>query len=239
MVPTPENAPLIALPTLVWLFDIDGTLLLTEGAGREALAAALLERYGVADDLRSIAFAGRTDPLIVTDIANKHALPIDDPAENAAFWPLVHAHMRRIMDPPRGVLLSGVPQLLDAVDAEPSWLSALLTGNQSEMAHIKLAAFGVNERFAFGAFGQEAADRNALAIVAVERVWELTGLAPDRCIVIGDTEHDIACARAAGAHAVAVATGGSSREVLAAHAPDLLLDSLEDPAPLLAWARTL
>lgn len=231
--------PSIPLPTLVWLFDIDGTLLLTEGAGREAMAAAVKERYGVADDLRSIAFAGRTDPLIVTDIATKHGLPLDDPAENAAFWPLVHAHMRRVMDPPRGGLLPGVPALLDAVDAEPSWLSALLTGNQVEMAHIKLGAFGVRERFAFGAFGDEAVDRNALAILAVERAWELTGLPANRCIVVGDTEHDIACARAAGAHAVAVATGGSSRDVLAAHAPDLLLDSLADPARLLAWARTL
>ena len=187
-----DLAQSIPLPTLVWLFDIDGTLLLTEGAGREALSAALLERYGIADDLRSIAFAGRTDPLIVTDIAARHRLPLDAPAENAAFWPLVHAHMRRVMDPPRGGLLPGVPALLDAVDAEPSWLSALLTGNQAEMASIKLGAFGVRERFAFGAYGDEATDRNALAVLAVERAWQLTGLAANRCIVVGDTQHDIA-----------------------------------------------
>jgi phosphoglycolate phosphatase-like HAD superfamily hydrolase len=107
------------------------------------------------------------------------------------------------------------------------------------MARIKLRQFGLDGRFAFGAFGDDGEDRNAVARVAVRRAAERTGLAPERCIVVGDTEHDITCARAAGARAVAVATGTRQRSELEPHAPDLLLDDLADPGPLLEWARTL
>jgi phosphoglycolate phosphatase-like HAD superfamily hydrolase len=221
--------------SLVWLFDVDGTLLLTQGAGRMAIAAALRERFGIEDDLAHVAFAGRTDPLIVADALRPHGLePDGDP-----LWDTIAAQMRRLMDPPRGGLLPGVPALLDAIAAEPAWVLALLTGNVHEMARIKLDAFGVYERFAFGAFGDEAADRDALAIVAVERAAQRHGVTPARCIVVGDTEHDIACARAAGAHAVAVATGSRTRAELAARSPDLLLDDLTDAAALVRWARAL
>ena len=219
---------------LVWLFDIDGTLLLTQGAGRDALAAAVRDQFGVEDDLTSIAFGGRTDLLILGDICAKHGLEFRD-GEMARFWDRVTFHMRVLMDPPRGGLLPGVPQMLDAVAAEPAWVSALLTGNVSEMARIKLSSFGMYERFAWGAFGDEAPDRDALARLAVERAAERHGVTPDRCVVVGDTEHDIACARAAGAHVVAVATGGRTREQLAAHRPDLVLGDLKDTRPLWEW----
>ena len=106
----------------------------------------------------------------------------------------------------------------------------------AELVH---AHFGLSGRFAFGAFGEEAEDRDRLACVAVARAAERYGVPAERCVVVGDTEHDIACARAAGARVVAVATGTRSREVLAAHAPDLLLDDLRDVAGLLEWARSL
>lgn len=225
--------------SLVWLFDVDGTLLLTEGAGRRAIAAALHERYGIEDDLKHIPMAGRTDPLIVADALRVHAIELDGDGEHTALWGAILSHMRRLMTPPPGGLLPGVAGVLDAVGAHPGWVSALLTGNVREMARLKLGAFGVYERFAFGAFGDEAPDRNALAILAAGRAAERYGVAPERCVVVGDTEHDIACARAAGAKVVAVATGGRSREELAAHAPDLLLDDLRDAAALVAWARGL
>lgn len=226
--------------TLVWLFDVDGTLLLTEGAGRQAISRALLEHYGIEDDLRHIPMAGRTDPLIVADMARHHGLHLEHGSEqHAAFWESTYQHMRALMTPPLGGLLPGVPQVLDAVDAEPTWVSALLTGNVPAMAELKLGAFGVWHRFDFGAFGSEAPDRNALACIAVERAADRHGVTPGRCIVVGDTEHDIACARAAGARAVAVATGGRTREALALHEPDLLLDDLRDSASLIAWARAL
>jgi phosphoglycolate phosphatase-like HAD superfamily hydrolase len=224
---------------LVWLFDVDGTLLLTEGAGRKAIAAAFAERYGVDDDLTHIPMAGRTDPLIVGDALRHHGIAADGPGEREALWAAILDHMRRIMTPPKGGLLPGVPDVIARVEAEPAWVPALLTGNMREMARIKLGAFGLYDRFEFGAFGDEAADRNALAVVAVTRAAELRGVTPQRCVVVGDTELDIACARAAGAHVVAVATGGRTRAELARHAPDLLLDDLRDAGTLFDWASAL
>jgi phosphoglycolate phosphatase-like HAD superfamily hydrolase len=223
--------------SLVWLFDVDGTLLLTQGAGRDALSLALRDAFGVEDDLTSIPFAGRTDTLILSDMLARHGLELRD-GERERFWGRVTAHMRALMDPPRGGLLPGVRSLLDTMGDEPGWVRALLTGNVAEMARIKLEAFGVYDAFAWGAFGDEAPDRNELAKLAVRRAAERHGVSPARCVVVGDTEHDIACARAAGAKVVAVATGSQSSEVLAAREPDLLVDDLVDAAAVLDWART-
>lgn len=225
-------------PRLVWLFDVDGTLLWTDGAAREAFAVALAEHFGLRDDLSDIAFGGRTDPLILGDISRKHGLTLA-PDDEATFWNRVHRHMERLLEPGRGRLLPGVEALIRHVTEEPGWVPALLTGNNRAMARIKLGHFGIAQHFAFGAYGDDGPDRNAIARVAVRIAAERTGLPPERCVVVGDTEHDIACARAAGAHAVAVATGARTRPELAAHGPDLLLDDLADPAPLLAWARAI
>ena len=104
--------------SLVWLFDVDGTLLLTEGAGREAISRALFEHYGIEDDLRSIPMAGRTDPLIVGDMARKHGLELaHGTPEHHEFWESTYRHMRELMTPPRGGLLPGVLNVLDAVAA--------------------------------------------------------------------------------------------------------------------------
>jgi phosphoglycolate phosphatase-like HAD superfamily hydrolase len=222
--------------SLVWLFDVDGTLLLTQGAGRDALSLALRDQFGVEDDLTGIPFAGRTDTLILADVLRRHGLDFHD-GDRERFWDRVTAHMRALMDPPRGGLLPGVRSLLDTIGAEPGWVRALLTGNVGEMARIKLEAFGVYDAFAWGAFGDEAPDRNELAKLAVRRAAERHGVTPERCIVVGDTEHDIACARAAGARVVAVATGSQSMQVLAAHRPDLLLGNLDDAPALVEWGR--
>jgi phosphoglycolate phosphatase-like HAD superfamily hydrolase len=226
----------LAIPKLVWLFDVDGTLLTTEGAAREAVSLAVHQSLGIEDALADIAFGGRTEPLILADILAKHGVRFGD-GEEARFWDRVFDAMRAVFRPPRGRLLPGIPALLAQIGREPGWVSGLLTGNMTQMAGIKLERFGIRERFAFGAFGEEAADRNALARLAVERVGRRYGVPPARCIVLGDTEHDIACARVAGARAVAVATGTWSREQLEAHAPDILLDDLSDPSALMAFAR--
>jgi phosphoglycolate phosphatase len=221
---------------LVWLFDIDGTLLLTDGAAREAFAAAVAERFPGRDPLGAVEFAGRVDRLILREILEHHGASLTS-GEEAGFWEEVLAHMRRCMTPERGRLLPGVHELLTAVEAEAGWVSALLTGNMTGMAALKLRHFGIAERFAFGAFGEEATDRNALARIAAERAWSRFGVPAERCIVVGDTEHDIACARAAGAMAVAVATGSRSFDQLAKHEPDLLLEDLRDLERLIEWAR--
>jgi len=223
---------------LVWLFDIDGTLLLTQGAGRDALSLALRDEFGIHDDLASVPFAGRTDHLILGDVCARHGVGFANGGE-ARFWEKVTRHMRALMDPPRGALLPGVRELLDDLGTRPHTVRALLTGNVSSMAALKLETFGVHDRFAWGAFGDEAPDRDALACLAVELAHEWHGVPASRCIVVGDTEHDIACARAAGAHAVAVATGSRSQDELAGAKPDLLLADLTQTDVLWDWVRRL
>ena len=226
------------MPRLAWLFDVDGTLLTTEGAAREAFALAVRQRFGLEDSLTDIAFAGRTEPFILKDILAKHGIEFSE-IDEARFWDAVFDAMRAKFKPPRGRLLAGVEALLDRIGEERDWVSGLLTGNMTEMARIKLERFGLHGRFAFGAFGEQADGRDALARDVVGRVGRRYGVPPSRCIVVGDTVHDIACARAAGARVAAVATGTQSRAELAARGPDLMLDDLADHAPLISWARTV
>ena len=221
---------------LAWLFDVDGTLLLTDGAARQAFACAVRDRLGVEDDLRDIAFSGRIEPMILADILRKHGRAFGD-GEEAWFWNAVFDHMRRLLHPGRGRLMPGIPAVLDRVAAEPGWALGLLTGNMTQMARLKLGHFGLAGRFDFGGFGEMAENRDALARLIVGRLGRERGVPPGRCVVVGDTEHDVACARAAGARVVAVATGTASRAQLEECRPDLLLDDLSDPEPLLAWAR--
>lgn len=225
-------------PHLAWLFDIDGTLLLTDGAAREAFARAVEEAFQVEDGLDSIEFAGRTEPLILSDVLLKHGRTFS-PEDEAQFWDSVVGHMRVTFPPGRGRLLPGIIELLDAIAAEPQWVVGLLTGNMSEIARIKLTSFGILERFAFGAFGEEAPDRDALACSVIGRIQARYGIPAHRCIVVGDTEHDIACARAAGARVVAVATGSRSLSLLESRRPDLALADLTRTRELIDWARTI
>ncbi len=221
---------------IAWLFDVDGTLLLTGGAARESFSCAVRDRLGIEDDLKDVSFAGRTEPRILADILRKHGRAFDA-ADEAAFWDAVFTHMRRLLVPGRGRLMPGIPALLDAIAAEDAWLLGLLTGNMTQMAGIKLGHFGLRRRFSFGAFGAMAEDRDALARGLVARLEREHGVPPARCIVVGDTEHDIACARAASARVLAVATGFTARETLAALGPDLLLDDLSNTAAVLDWGR--
>ena len=223
---------------LVWLFDVDGTLVHTEGAGRAALEAAFRDVFGIDSALEGVPLAGRTDPLIIGDALARHGRAFAN-GERERFWSRAEAHLERLLSPPRGGVLPGVHELLDAIEAEPAHVRGLLTGNMAPFARLKLGAFGLFERFAFGTYGGDGPDRPAMARVAVARAAARWGASPTRCVGVGDTELDIDCARAAGAHVVAVATGGRSREQLAPHGPDLLLDDLTDVATILGWARAL
>jgi phosphoglycolate phosphatase len=234
--PDPPHPPSMSdAPAIVWLFDVDGTLLITDGAGRQAMAHAFHQVFGVADDLSDVPFAGRTDPLIIADALRKHAIALHDGLE-PRFYDAMVARMGVELSPGRGRLLPGVEGTLAALAVAPGHVLGLLTGNIEPMARLKLAHFAIDRRFAFGAYGNDGPDRNAIARVAVARAAAHAGVPPGRCIVVGDTEHDVACARAAGARAIAVATGGRSRAELEAAQADLVLDDLRDPDALLAFA---
>jgi phosphoglycolate phosphatase len=222
---------------LVWFFDVDGTLIRTHGS-REAFQLATRSLVGVDDALEGVAFAGRTDPLIVADIMRRHGRNLSA-AEMERFWQIATTRMESLLSDGHGLVLPGVRDLLEAIGGEASWIRGLLTGNTARMARLKLGHFGLADSFVYGAFGDEAADRDALACRAVADARSRWGVPAERCVVVGDTELDIGCARAAGAKVVAVATGTRTRADLAARNPDLLLDDLSDPGVLLDWARAL
>jgi phosphoglycolate phosphatase-like HAD superfamily hydrolase len=127
------------------LFDIDGTLLVTGGVAREAFSCAVREVFAIADDLAGVEFAGRTEPLIVADILFRRGLAFRD-GEEARFWDALVRHMERLFVPPKGRLLAGVTELLATLDRRPDLSRALLTGNLSRVARVKLARFGSARR---------------------------------------------------------------------------------------------
>jgi phosphoglycolate phosphatase-like HAD superfamily hydrolase len=214
------------------LFDVDGTLLTTDGLGRDVLARAVCEVYGVRDPFRDYSLAGRTDLQIIREPVRRAGIPEDRIREGL---PRVMARHEALLAEAfrtagRGTLMPGMPMLLDRLLSDRRWGVGLLTGNTRHGARIKLSHFGIWDRFSFGAFGDDDEDRNALPDVARRRAREVLGvdIAPARCLVVGDTPRDIACARAGGMRAVAVATGWDPVDVLEKAAPDLLLRSFED-----------
>ncbi len=223
------------------LFDIDGTLVHTAGAGRRAIDAALLELYGWEEATAGMWFGGKTDPLIVRETFLLHG----ETAERAAgelprIVPIYLRHLERELEVGRAACrsLPGTAALLAALGArQAECLVALLTGNIEGGARRKLTACGLGwSAFRCGAFGDEGPRRVDLLPVAAARAQACAGRAfdPREAVVIGDTPADVEVARAHGARAVAVATGASPREALAAEAPDVLLDDLADVEGVLA-----
>src|SRR5438270_3281147 len=211
------------------LFDIDGTLIHSGGAGVEALKRALKERFGIEDDLRDIEIAGMTDSGIVASILKKHQIPATQENIAAHLDSYVHFLSREL---PRreGRLLPGVLQLLEKLKTRKHLVLGLLTGNVSRGAQLKLGHYGVWHFFEFGAFADDHQDRNQLGSFAQARAREKHGheFSAAEIDVIGDTPRDITCGKAFGARTIAVATGTCSREQLAEHQPDFLIDDLSD-----------
>jgi phosphoglycolate phosphatase-like HAD superfamily hydrolase len=217
------------------LFDIDGTLLTSGGAGERALRLGFRDRFGIDDDLSSVEIAGRTDSGIVREMLAAHRLPAT-PENIAAFLDGYLHHLAEEIPRTPGRLLPGILPLLDALQPRADIVLALLTGNLARGAEIKLRHYGVWHYFEFGAFADDHHDRNQLGPFAQARARAQRGIEfpPERIFVLGDTPHDIACARAIGAKAIAIATGKFSQADLAAHAPDFLFDDLADSDAVLA-----
>ncbi len=215
------------------LFDIDGTLLASGGAGKAALESALTEEFGVALGV-PVPYSGRTDRAIMRDLFRLHDIP-ETPAN---LHKLLGGYLRRLPDSLRrhnGRILPGIHDLVLRLKQTPNVAVGLLTGNVRDGARAKLGHFGIYEHFAFGGFGDHHFERDDVAREALTAVHRCVGphCTRDRIWVIGDTPLDVQCARAIGARAVAVATGVHTCEELAPSKPDLLLCDLSDPTPLL------
>lgn len=222
------------LPT-VYLFDIDGTLIEGNGAGRRALRRVFERRWGRPDALDLIDFGGATDRGIMREALTAIGVAHDEGAvdqalaEYAGILPaLVGADGYR---PHRGVLA-----LLDQLRERPGVALGLGTGNIEAGARAKLAPAGLNPYFAFGGFGSDAEDRGELLEVGARRGAAQLGAARGECrvLVIGDTPRDVAAARVIGAFCVAVATGWTSADELRAAGADLVVEHLEEAAAVAA-----
>jgi len=227
--PAAAGNPQSPIATRLLLFDIDGTLIHSGGAGIEALKVALKERFAIEDDLGDIEIAGMTDSGIVITILKKHKIPPTN--ENVAAFLDSYVHFLSFELPRRkGKLLPGVLQLLETLKTRKHLVLALLTGNASRGARLKLEHYGVWHFFEFGAFADDHHDRNQLGSFARARARAKHGreFSADEIDVIGDTPRDIACGQAIGARTIAVATGTWTRAQLAEHHPDFLIDDLSD-----------
>ena len=222
------------------LWDIDGTLMSSQGAGTKAMNDAFHACFAIPNAFEDVAMSGCTDPWIFRQGYERHRITEPFPSAMAKFdreyrkalpWRLASAKI---------TLKPGLPALLETLSKRDDIGSGLLTGNFDHGAETKLKAAGIHHYFATGAYGSDDEDRNKLLPHALRRFRDLgRNYEPHRTIVIGDTTRDVACARAHGAKAVAVATGGHRMEELRACGPDLALQSLADPAPLMGFLERM
>lgn len=223
----------------ICLFDIDGTLLNTGGAGQAAMEAAIVEQLGTMEPIRGISYAGRTDRGIIHDIFTYYGFN-PTPEAREAFVVAYLRNLPRHLEGRPGLVLPGVAELLAHLHARDDVTLGLLTGNLLAGARMKLEHFGLADYFDFalGAFGDEHLDRDDVARAAWEAVRErhrhVEDLSPDRVWVIGDTPADVRCGRAIGAKVLAVATGIYPAEQLAAENPDRLVADFRDAEAVLA-----
>ena len=216
---------------MVLLFDIDGTLLQSHGVGRRSIEASLESEFGRAFDTSAVSFSGKTDRQIfrqILEAARDHGLDTGDPDDAAERLMAAYAERMHAALPDAHVeALPGAVELVQRLAADGADLG-LLTGNLQPLAFAKVGRLGLGPaEFPFGAFGSDSEDRNALPAVAIERAAAHLGreVDPADVVVIGDTPLDIACARAGGCRAVAVATGRYGADQLAE--ADVVLETLE------------
>lgn len=210
------------------LWDIDGTILASGGAGMRALENSLTQLLGSSADLSDIDWAGRTDKWITEAIFAKYE--VEHTPELAAklidtYLAGLPAHLSQSTQ-----VLPGIRDRLAEADARPGVVQGLLTGNLERGAKIKLDHFDLWHHFPFGAFADDSAVRNELGPHALRRaaVHAKHEFDPADVWIIGDTPHDIACGKIIGARTLAVATGHHTSDHLAPHQPDAIFANLAD-----------
>jgi phosphoglycolate phosphatase-like HAD superfamily hydrolase len=211
----------------VFLFDIDGTLLASGGAGKAALEAGFAEEFGIRGRIDELILSGRTDRAITTDLLQRSGLPATDENRERLLTAYLR-HLPAVLARVQGRVLPGVVELVQRLARRERTALGLLTGNIRRGAAVKLGHYGLAGHFAFGGYGDDHLDRDDVAREALSAWRDYHGddITAHRVWVIGDTPHDVRCARAIGATAVAVATGWHDRAELAACRPDVLLDDL-------------
>jgi phosphoglycolate phosphatase len=224
-------------PVKLWLFDIDGTLVDTGGAGMRALQQAAEECFGGSGPRLDL--AGSTDLGVLAGIL-AHFDRAHGPEEEAVFFACYLRHLEDNLARGGypGRVLPGAAELLESLSHLPEVTVGLLTGNIAGGAAAKMQHFGLHAHFAFGAYGCDHADRNLLGPVALQRAAVHAGrdFSADETLVIGDTPKDVACAKAMGARCLAVATGHFNAEQLRECGASMVVERLDDPVVLATFA---
>jgi phosphoglycolate phosphatase len=225
------------------LFDIDGTLLQTHGAGLKAMALALADLHGPREySFEGVETSGRLDPHIWRDLCRLHELPQDEASHERFRLRYEHHLAERFRTDAVSRALPGTHTLVDRLHAEPSLTLGLLTGNYPVTGRLKVEHAGFETaRFPIGAFAVDGPDRRSLPPVAMRRFAAHRGasIPAERVLIIGDTPLDIDCARANGCRCLAVATGRHPREELEADRPDRVVADLSDTDAILRWILDL
>ncbi len=210
------------------LFDIDGTLLHTGGAGRKAFREALATAFGIPNGTEGIEFAGRTDTGLVRQIFQRHGIE-HSTGNQQHFFDAYYFWLDHILSHNEGNHCPFIWDFLRQLSEQPKAPTlGLLTGNVRLGAEIKLRHFNLWQEFHTGGFGDDSEDRNLVAKAARDRGCRFLGkeLRGEEILVVGDTPLDVACAKAIGARSLAVATGASSVSDLLVHTPTWAVEHL-------------
>ncbi|MDQ6630900.1 MAG: HAD hydrolase-like protein [Verrucomicrobiota bacterium] len=210
------------------LFDIDGTLIRTGGAGVKAFARAFATEFGLVDGTERLKFAGRTDVSLVREFFSHHQI-VPSPEHFNRFFAAYLSHLEKIILQTESEICPGVLDFMKSLRALPSSpLLGLLTGNIRRGAEIKLTHFHLWKEFLVGAFADDHEERDGIAAIAKKRGGDFLAenLRGENVLVIGDTPLDIRCARSIDAKVLAVATGASKVDELSAHKPDWVVEDL-------------
>jgi phosphoglycolate phosphatase len=215
------------------LFDIDGTLARTGGAGVKAFARVFATEFGVIDGFDQLKFAGRTDVNLVRQFFGFHQVP-PTPRNFERFFERYVFWLDHILRESQTAVCPGVLEFISGLQALPRRpLLGLLTGNIRLGAEIKLRHFNLWEVFQTGAFADDHEDRDQIAVIARERGCRVLNdqLGSNQVLVVGDTPLDIRCGRAIGARVLATATGGATLDELRSHQPDWAVADLREIEP--------
>jgi phosphoglycolate phosphatase len=223
----------------ICLFDIDGTLITTGGAGKQAFLQTLQKAFGMDIMDPGVPFAGRTDRGIVSDLFTHFR--ISQTAQNWDLFTEVYLQLLpECLASCDGHVLPGIKPLLEKINRHSEIQLGLLTGNMAKGAAIKLQHYGLDHYFDFGGFGDQYIERDRVAQQALLEIHQRWGeeVAPEQIFVIGDTPADIRCGRAIGANTVGVCTGKYSARELNAESAHLVLEDFSAADPLLDKLNT-
>lgn len=221
--------------TLV-LFDIDGTLLKVGSINRQSLIDALQQVYGTEGSAGNHDFSGKMDSVIIHEVLKCSGLGEQEIQDRFSTVKETYIDIFRQKATEEDVtLMPGITELLEALNSNENVTLGLLTGNFEQSGRHKLILPAINHYFPFGAFADDAFHRNDLPSIAIQRAEAMVNhrFLPENVVIIGDTEHDIACAKASGTRSLAVATGNYSYERLESRLPDALFSDLGDTSAVL------